>query len=429
MAKFLSAVTMYLAMILIIAAAPDVASAEDRPATAPSAGASDTASPASEAKPAGLVIPVLYLKQSYERPAPLSLLDIPPADDGVAGAKLAIADNNTTGKFLNQSFKLDVVESENIDELIKAAQERLAGDTGHFILADVEATDLLKLADAMAGKPAVIFNVSSPDDSLREENCRANVLHIPPTRTMLADAIGQYLVWKKWPNWLLVYGPQAGDKLMADAYRRTAKRFGAKIVDEKEFKYESSSRRADGGFEQVQQQIPQFTQSAKDHDVVIVVDELLQFSDYFPYRTWIPRPIVGSAGMSATSWHPALELWGGTQFQNRFRRLNNRIMRPLDYDAWLAVRAVGEAANRTNTDKFAPLNEYIHGPKFEVAAFKGVATTFRNWNGQLRQPIILTTPKLLVSISPQQGFLHQVTELDTLGIDKPETKCKAYAPK
>jgi ABC transporter substrate binding protein (PQQ-dependent alcohol dehydrogenase system) len=413
--------------LAVAALAPLPASwAEDAP-PAPPAAETKTAAPVTDAaKPASLMIPVLYLKQTRDPAAPLSLLDLPPADEGIAGAKLAIADNNTTGQFLNQSFTLEVVENADTDQLIKSATEHVAAGKG-LILADFDPAGLLKLADTLAGKPALIFNVSSPDDSLREENCRANVLHIPPTRTMLADAIGQFLVWKQWRNWYLVFGPQPEDKLLADAFRRTAKRFGGKIVDEKEFKYESSSRRADGGFEQVQQQIPQFTQQAKDHDVVIVADESRQFSDYFPYRTWTPRPIVGSAGMTATSWHPALELWGGTQFQNRFKRLNNRIMRPLDYDAWVAVRAVGEAANRTKSAAFADLNTYIHSPKFEVAAFKGVATTFRAWNGQLRQPIILTTPKLLVSISPQQGFLHQFTELDTLGIDKPETKCKAYA--
>ncbi len=290
----------------------------------------------------------------------------------------------------------------------------------------MEPESLLKFADALAGKPALVINVGSPDDGLREENCRANVVHVAPTRTMLADALGQYLSWKQWRNWFLISGPQPNDKLLAEAYRRAAKRFGSKIVEEREFKYEPGSRRADGGFEQVQQQIPQFTQNAKEHDVVIVADEGQLFGDYMPYRTWIPRPVAGSAGLTATSWHPALELWGGTQFQNRFRRLTTRNMRPLDYDAWLAVRVIGEALTRKQTADFKLLNAFIRSPEFEVAAFKGVKTTFRPWNGQLRQPLIVTTAKLMVSISPQPGYLHQFTELDTLGIDKPETKCKAY---
>jgi ABC transporter substrate binding protein (PQQ-dependent alcohol dehydrogenase system) len=381
--------------------------------------------PAADAKPV-LTIPVLLLKQVRDKNPPLSLLDIAPADEGVAGAKLAISDNNTTGKFLNQNFTLDVVEDASVETLVKTATEKSGAGVGFFI-ADMEPDALLKLADTLAGKPALVLNVGSAEDSLREENCRANVIHLSPTRSMLADALAQYFAWKQWRNWFLISGPQPEDKALAEAFKRAAKRFGAKIVEEREFKYEPGSRRADGGFEQIQQQIPQFTQNAKEHDVVVVADEGQLFADYMPYRTWTPRPVAGSAGLMAASWHPALELWGGTQFQNRFKRMNNRNMRPLDYDAWLATRVIGEAASRKQTGDFKTLYDYIHSPEFEVAAFKGVKTTLRAWNGQLRQPLIVTTPKLLVSISPQPGFLHQFTELDTLGFDKPETKCKAYS--
>jgi ABC transporter substrate binding protein (PQQ-dependent alcohol dehydrogenase system) len=394
------------------------------PAYAENAAPQPVPIPVPSSQPQGVNIQVLYVKEDRQKELPLSLLDQPNADDGVAGAKLGIADDNTTGRFLNQTFKMDVLEG-NLDDLIKGATEKVAsGDT--FIIADMEPDSLLKFADAMKDKPAQIFNVGNPDDRLREEDCRANVMHTAPTRTQLADALAQYLVWKRWPNWLMVVGPSPKDQLLADAYRRAARKFGAKIVEERQFKVDTGNRRADGGFEQIQQQIPQFMQGAKDHDVVLVIDEDQVYADYFPYRTWVARPIVGSAGLVPSSWHPALELWGGTQFQNRFKRLTGRIMRPLDYDAWVATRTIGEAASRKQTSDFKTLRDFMHSPSFEVAAFKGVATSFRSWNGQLREPLIVSTPKLLVSVSPQLGFLHQFSVLDTLGIDKPETKCKAY---
>lgn len=102
-------------------------------------------------------------------------------------------------------------------------------------------------------------------------------------------------------------------------------------------------------------------------------------------------------------------------------------MRPLDYTAWMAVRSIGEAATRTNSGDSKTLADYINSDKFELAAFKGQKLTFRPWNGQLREPIFVATTKLHVSVSPQPGFLHQITELDTLGVDKPETKCTAYS--
>jgi ABC transporter substrate binding protein (PQQ-dependent alcohol dehydrogenase system) len=402
-------------------AAPDAAPTQPAAPPAPDKGADDKA-----ADEALLKIRILMAREIREdRLPPLSLLDIPPPDDGVAGAKLAISDNNTTGRFLKQEFSLDIVQSAVPADLVAEISKRV--DEGYsYIVADASADTLLKIADALKNKDAVVFNTSAPDEVLREEQCRVNVKHTAPSRSMLADAIGQYMAWKQWRKWVLVIGPAPEDKLYAEAVRRAAKRFGHKIVEERTFNYDPGSRRADGGFEQIQQQIPSFMQGLPDHDVVVVADEGELFGEYFPYRTWISRPVVGTAGLVATPWHPAIELWGGTQFQNRFKRLAGRTMRPLDYNVWAAVRSVGEAATRKNSADPKVLIDYMRSPEFELAAFKGQKVTYRAWNGQLRQPILLATPKILVSVSPQPGFLHQLTELDTLGIDQPETKCTAF---
>jgi len=94
-----------------------------------------------------------------------------------------------------------------------------------------------------------------------------------------------------------------------------------------------------------------------------------------------------------------------------------------DYAAWMAVRAVGEAATRSKSIDPAVIAAFIRSDQFELAAYKGAPLTFRPWDGQLRQPVLLADPRSLVSVSPQPGFLHQFSELDTLGIDRPETKC------
>ena len=274
--------------------------------------------------PAVQKISILLARELHpEQPPPLSLLDQPNPDDGVAGAKLGVMDNNTTGKFMGQEFALDVVETAKADELVAEVTKRVNAGSG-LIIVDADPKTTLAIADAVKGKDALVINYGSPDDSLREENCRSNMKHTPPTRTMLADALAQYLVWKKWYKWFLVKGPQPEDELFAAAIRRSAKKFGAKIVEERAYTYSPGSRRSDGGYEQVQQQIPTFTQGAPAHDIVMVADEGGLFGDYLPYRTWDARPVAGTSGLIATSWHPALELWGGTQFQNRFKRLTNR---------------------------------------------------------------------------------------------------------
>ena len=94
-----------------------------------------------------------------------------------------------------------------------------------------------------------------------------------------------------------------------------------------------------------------------------------------------------------------------------------------DMQVWTAVRMVGEAASRGGSGDPAKMLAYIKRPEFTVAAFKGQKLTLRDWNLQLRQPILLFDGRNTVSVSPQEGFLHQVSTLDTLGLDRPETKC------
>jgi ABC transporter substrate binding protein (PQQ-dependent alcohol dehydrogenase system) len=175
---------------------------------------------------------------------------------------------------------------------------------------------------------------------------------------------------------------------------------------------------------QVQEQMPAFTQKAPGHDVVVAADRAGVFGVLLPYHTWEPRPVTGSAGLVPESWHPAHEAWGATQFQTRFEAEAHRQARDEDYQVWMALRVLGEAATRTQGGDFATIRDFVLSDKFELAAFKGQKLSFRDWDGQLRQPILLTTDKVVVSVSPQAEFLHQVSQLDTLGIDRPETACK-----
>jgi ABC transporter substrate binding protein (PQQ-dependent alcohol dehydrogenase system) len=352
----------------------------------------------------------------------LSLVQQPAANDGVAGARMAIEDNNTTGKFINQHFTLDEVRLREDDDIVKAATT-LAERDG-FIILDLPTDEVLKVADALHDRGTVLFDAGSIDDRLREQDCRANVIHVAPTRSMLADGLAQYLVWKQWKRWLLVVGSHDADKLYADALRRAAIRFGAKIVQERTFEDTGGARRTDSGVTLIQRQMPVFTQQAPAYDVLVAADESEVFASYLPYRTWDPRPVAGSAGLVPTSWDAAHDQWGAIQMQNRFFRLNARHMTALDMQAWTAARMVGEATSRTNSGDAKTVFDFIKGKDFSIAAFKGQRLTLRDWNLQLRQPILLADGRMVVSVSPQEGFLHQVSELDTLGVDRPETKCK-----
>jgi ABC transporter substrate binding protein (PQQ-dependent alcohol dehydrogenase system) len=367
------------------------------------------------------VVEVGYLRWTEPRPT-ISLLDKPAPDNGLAGAKLAMRDNDTTGRFMNQRFELTDAPVREDDD--PAAVAGTLTDRGiRLILTDLPADRLLKLADAERGNGVVLFNIEAPDDALRQQDCRDNVIHVAPSRAMRADAVAQYLVWKKWSRWVLAYGSHPEDALLADAYRRSAKRFGARIVKELQYKDTGGARQTDSGVVQTQQQLPVFTQGLPDYDVLVAADENSVFADYLPYRTWDPRPVAGSAGLRPVTWDASSESWGGAQLQDRFIRVARRRLTELDMQAWTACRMIGEAASRTASADPAKIVQDMKGSDFGVAAYKGQKLTLRNWDWQLRQPILLSDGRNVVSVSPQPGFLHQVTELDTLGIDRPETKC------
>lgn len=369
---------------------------------------------------------IVYLTKDYEEPPPLSLVDKEVKDKGIQGARIALEEDNRTGRLLGQHYDLlEMLLDKNAKPADKAKE--LIAQGHNIIVADLERDDLLAVSDLPEAKNALILDVRTSDDALRQEQCRANVFHVPPNWAMRADALAQYLMWKKWRHWVLIVGKSPADEGYAAAVRRAATRFGAKIVAERPYVFEAGARRTDTGHQQIQAQMPMLTQGVPDHDVVIVADESDVFGDYLLFRTAEPRPVAGTHGLVAVAWHRAFEEYAGTQMQNRFERKTGRIMTERDYTAWLGVRIIGEAVTRTGQNVPDVLRTYILSDKFEVAGFKGQGMNFRRWDLQLRQPILIAGPRALVSISPQEGFLHPKYLTDTLGYDEPETKCRITA--
>jgi ABC transporter substrate binding protein (PQQ-dependent alcohol dehydrogenase system) len=364
------------------------------------------------------------LRIDYPSLLPISRYDLRPSDLGFAGAALADEDNGTTGSFLGHNYET-LSRAVPPAEADSALEDILADGIGLIVIA-ARKDDLLRLADKAAQNGALVFNATAPDNDLRSEGCRTNLLHVAPSHGMMADTVAQFAVWKKWRNWFLISGSNPQDIALADAYRKAARKFGAKITEERSFEDTGGSRRTDSGHVLVQRQLPAFTQGAAEHDVVIAADETDYFARYLSYHLWTPRPVLGSGGLVPVTFHGAHEAWGATQFHTRFEDLTGRYIKPEDYNVWLALRIIGEAVTRTSSADPSAIRDYAISDEFELAAFKGQKVTFRDWNGQLRQPILLYDGSITVSVSPQEGFLHQTSPLDTLGLDRPESACTAF---
>lgn len=363
-----------------------------------------------------LQISIVYLEHEIERQPVLSNLITWPQDEGETGAIVGTQDNNTTGKFLNQQYTLErhIVASD--DDILAVAKQALT-DT-KLVIANVSAASLKKIASLPQAQDDLIFNAGSADTILRDTDCHANVLHTLPSRAMLTDSLMQFLNKRQWDSVFLLEGNRDVDQAYANAVRRSAKKYRISIDHEKRWIDDSDFRRS------ASSEIPLLTQARK-YDVVIVADEDDDFGQYVLYNTWLPRPVAGTTGVEPVAWHRVVEQWGAAQLQSRFRDTAMRPMNSIDYAAWAAARTIGEAVTRTKSVDPTVLKQYILSDDFSLAGFKGTKMTYRKWNGQLRQPIPLVHPQSLVALAPIEGFLHHTSELDTLGLDQPESKCHA----
>ena len=363
-----------------------------------------------------LNVNILYLEQKIQKPPVLSNIIEEPEDLGIKGAQIAIIDSNKSAKFLNQNFTLESKISFDENELIKTFEEFIKNKNS-YVLLNVEDELLEKLLKNPLSKDALLINASSQNTNLRKTICQNNLLHTSASNAMLYDGLVQFLVKRDFKKIFLLSGKNSKDLQIKEDIKRAAKKFGAKIVIEKEWDNNSDIRR------KATDEFPVFTQ-AKNYDVILLADYYGDFGEFVYFNSWLPRPVAGTQGLTPVLWHKVIEQWGAAQMQSRFEKFSSRWMESRDYSNWLAIRTIITSISKTKTADLKTNLDYIYSDDFDVAAYMGRKLSFRDYNGQIRVPISLVQPRALISTSPQVGFLHPITDLDTLGIAPFEMECK-----
>ena len=232
---------------------------------------------------------------------------------------------------------------------------------------------------------------------------------------MRADALAQTLVSRKWSKVLLLVGPSAQDQLRAATVQASIKRYGLQVVATKPFKLSADPRERDLAN-------PLLLTAGSTYDAVWVVDSDGEFARGLPYRTVLPRPVVGDAGLVALAWHAQFERYGAPQVSRRFAKAAGRPMTASDWSAWMAGKALVAAAIAAPKGPAAAWAQAL--AKTPLDGSKGGSLSFRAWDGQLRQTVLLTDGQGVISQAPVEGLLHPSNVLDTLGADAPEKLCK-----
>lgn len=341
-----------------------------------------------------------------------------PTGRAVDGVKLAVDDSAFELDAAGLALEVKDVVLPSAAALPKALAELKAARVQH-VVADLPLAELLQLTQAAPAAlgGAVVFNTGLDDDRLRAQQCAAHLLHTYPSRAMFSDALTQYLAVRNWRKALVLQGPLPGDALQAEAFSRSAKRYGIQITQHKPFKLTGDPRERDLGNTRL-------LTGEREHEVVAVMDSDGEFARTVPYATQWPRPVVGASGLVAAAWHPQWERNGGPQLSRRFFKLAQRPMQGHDWAAWAAGRAVAAVLVTAPKAPVAQQLKALRGGSVFIDGFKGPRLSFRAWDGQLRQPLFLSHVDGVVGTAPLEGVLHPKDVLDTLGVDQQESACK-----
>jgi len=355
--------------------------------------------------------------QRYEAPRAYAGIEVRPRYRPLDGAEIAIRDSRITGRTLGLKFSLQYANADTPDGL-KAELDRLNEDVGiQYFLVDASSVLLSTLSEHVRGRDILLFNATEPDDTLRGSACAANLMHTIPSQAMLRDALAQFMVASRWEDILVLKGEFPEDAVITEAFVASARKYGLTIVEVRDFVLGSDPR------ERHKNNIALLT-SGVDYDAVFVADSLGQVARYIPYQTARPRPVVGSEGLLSGAWNWAWERHGAPQLNQRFERKINRRMGNKDWAAWAAVRAIVESRARSGAPDFASISAYLKGPDMILDGYKGTPMSFRPWDNQLRQPILIHTHNAVIGRAPLEGFLHPTQYMDTLGYDAPEKRCQ-----
>jgi len=336
----------------------------------------------------------------------------------LSGAQAAVRESRVIGRALGLAFEL--VEAEAApEETAPQAIRRLMAEAGAGVfLLDLPLQDVEAAAAELAAEPGLIlFNIRHSDDRLRAKACSPVLFHTVPSQTMLSDALAQFLRARNWTEVLALVGPEPADAALAAAFRASADKFGLDIAEERPFVLSNDPRRRE------ENNIALIT-GGVDYDVIFLADSVGEFGRYVPYASYLPRPVVGSEGLVASAWAWTFERYGAPQLNQRFDRVAERRMAEPDWAAWAAVRAVVEALSRTRQPNPAAIRQFLRSPELTLDLYKGTPGSFRPWDNQLRQPILLATHNAVIALAPLSAFLHAENTLDSLGPDRAESACR-----
>ena len=325
------------------------------------------------------------------------------ARDALNGANFAIEEFGFNAMLYEVNLDVQIEHAGTPEEAVAAAERIADSEVAPIGIAGGFDTETTAALSAWAAENQVPFlNLVAPSDSLRGALCSPYTFHLAPSAAMYIDAIGGWYIRANFRDWFVVVGDDdESQALLARTRWMLANRhFGAEISNTVTMAPGDAGAAAEAA-------------ANSGSDVVVMLaptDSQLEFlAAYeaagapitvtgFPWPEAQTRafylaaaeasPTVG-AGNRATAWSATLDLYGARELNARYLA---RFDDPMQFAAWASYQAV-KIFFEANT--FAPglrgeeLREYMGAETTIYDLWKGIGSTFRPWDNQLRQPLHL----------------------------------------
>lgn len=318
------------------------------------------------------------------------------------GAEMAADEFEFNADMLGIDFGV-LTQAASGAEAVVAAAAALQADGAYGIVGGFVAAEAAALAEWSARTGVPFLNVGASADALRGELCQPTVFHIEPSAAMYLDSMAGWYVRSGLRDWYFLHGDDDESRQQLERVNATLRErhFGARAVGEAVVA-EGTDLAA----------VAERVKRARADLVVLLLPAARQLEALsaleqhgveamvtgFPYpeaqtRTFYDAsrgaaPTLG-AGHRISAWEATLDAYGARELNARYRMTYGE---PMDAPAWAVYQGVKifyEAAFFGGSTSADDVLAYLASPNAVFDVWKGIGTSFRPWDGQMRQSIYL----------------------------------------
>ena len=319
------------------------------------------------------------------------------------GAEMVRDEFSFNASLLGVTLNVPIVHATGPSAVVEAAEATLAEHADVVaIVGGFGGTEETVALSAWAADRGVPFlNVGAEADVLRNDACQSTTFHVVPSAAMYVDALAGWYVRSGYRRWFLVHGADDEGRALEErvTWSLRERHFGARVVgrdtsDASPTSVARGIRRSNADLVvllvDAEAQL-EWLEALEGEDVDVIVAGIPTHRTQTRTFLFASRDVAPTLGTDhrAQAFEATLDAYGAREINARYLA---RFGEPMDVPAWAAYQGVKiayEAVFFESTTAWSEILAYLASPASVFDLWKGIGTSFRPWDRQLRQSMFL----------------------------------------